>query len=117
MKLYKSPTNKIFAYEEDGSQDYLIPFDFVPVTQEEAELIIAEQTTAEQNKSTAVSLLQATDWSVTNDIADTNNSLYLSNQADFIAYRNEIRQYAVYPIAGKIDWAIVPQATWVNSTV
>lgn len=115
MKLYKSPTDKIYAYEQDGSQDYLIPVDFVSVTQEEADLIIAEQTTVEQNKLTAVSLLQATDWSVTNDVTNTNNSLYLDNQSDFIAYRNAVRQYAVYPVAGKIDWPNKPQPSWVSS--
>jgi hypothetical protein len=115
MKLYKSPTNKIYAYELDGSQDYLIPPDYVSVTQEQANLIIAEQTTAEQNKSTAMGFLHATDWSVANDVADTNNDLYLANQEDFIAYRDAIRQYAVYPVAGKIDWPNKPQEEWVNS--
>lgn len=36
MKYYKSPTNQPFAYEQDGSQDHLIPSDFVEITQEEA---------------------------------------------------------------------------------
>jgi hypothetical protein len=35
MKLYKSPTGEVFAYELDGSQDNLIPNDFVVMTQEE----------------------------------------------------------------------------------
>ena len=35
MKLFKSPTKEIFAYEEDDSQDYLIPSDFVKLTQTE----------------------------------------------------------------------------------
>jgi hypothetical protein len=115
MKLYRSPTNEIYAYEQDGSQDHLIPLDYVAVTQEQANLIIAEQTTAEQNKITAMMYLQATDWSVATDVTDTNNSIYLLNQADFIAYRDAIRQYAVYPVAGKIDWAVMPQEQWSNS--
>ena len=36
MKYYKSTTNQPFAFESDGSQDYLIPNDYVPITQEEA---------------------------------------------------------------------------------
>jgi hypothetical protein len=42
MKLYKSPTNQIYAYEADGSQDDLIPADYISVTQEEADDIIAD---------------------------------------------------------------------------
>lgn len=44
MKLYKSPDNKVFAFEEDGSQDHLIWKNFVAITQEEADVLIkAEQ--------------------------------------------------------------------------
>lgn len=40
MKLYKDKQNKLYGYEEDGSQDHLIG-DKVQVTQEEADAIIA----------------------------------------------------------------------------
>jgi len=44
MKLYKSPDNKVYAYELDGSQDHLISADFIAITEEEAQVIIkAEQ--------------------------------------------------------------------------
>lgn len=46
MKLYKNENNEIFAYELDGSQDQLIPNDFVAITQEEAAQINQEK---EQN--------------------------------------------------------------------
>ena len=36
MKHYKSPDNKVFAYEADGSQDHIIPENYVAVTDEEA---------------------------------------------------------------------------------
>ena len=39
MKHYKSPDNVIYAYELDGSQDHLIPADFVALTQEEVDTI------------------------------------------------------------------------------
>ena len=39
MKLYKSPNGDIYAYELDGSQDYLIPDNFVAITEEEASVI------------------------------------------------------------------------------
>jgi hypothetical protein len=56
MKHYKSPDNAIYAYELDGSQDHLIPADFVLLTQEEVDAIreaqyqewLAAQPTKEQ---------------------------------------------------------------------
>jgi hypothetical protein len=43
MKLFKDAENNIFAYEIDGSQDHLIG-DKTPITQEEANTIIASKT-------------------------------------------------------------------------
>ncbi|MEI6882402.1 MAG: hypothetical protein WCK82_13870 [Bacteroidota bacterium] len=71
--------------------------------------------TAEQNKSTAVSKLTATDWTTIPDVADpTKSNPYLSNVQDFVVYRNAVRQYAVYPVAGVINWSALPQEVWVK---
>jgi len=36
MKYYKDPiTNELYAYELDGSQDHIIPNDFLPLTDSE----------------------------------------------------------------------------------
>jgi len=43
MKHYKSPTNEIFAYEADGSQDSIIPSDYVEITETEATEIVKEK--------------------------------------------------------------------------
>ena len=115
MKLYKSPTNQIYAYEADGSQDNLIPMDYIAVTEQEANNIIANLVTAEQNKNTAMSLLQVTDWAISADVGNSQMANpYLANQAEFIAYRNAIRQYAIYPVSGKVNWIEVPQENWVK---
>ena len=37
MKHYKSPNNEIFAYEADGSQDHIIPEDYIAITDAEAD--------------------------------------------------------------------------------
>ncbi len=42
MKLFKTQDNQIFAYELDGSQDHLIG-DKTPITQEQADKIIASR--------------------------------------------------------------------------
>lgn len=71
--------------------------------------------TAEQNKQKAIQLLQKTDWTTVPDVADsTKSNPYLSNVQDFVAYRNVVRQYAVYPVAGNINWPDVPQEVWVK---
>ena len=69
--------------------------------------------TAEQNKSTAVNKLQATDWTTIPDVGDpTKSNPYLSNVQDFVTYRNAVRQYAINPVAGNINWPTLPQEVW-----
>jgi len=46
MKLFKTQDNQIFAYELDGSQDHLIG-DKTPITQEQANEIIASRPVVE----------------------------------------------------------------------
>lgn len=72
--------------------------------------------TAEQNKIIATSKLQATDWTTIPDVADpTKSDPYLANVQDFVVYRNAVRQYAVYPVAGNINWPSIPQEVWVKA--
>lgn len=74
-----------------------------------------EPPTAEENKNTAVFLLQQTDWTTIPDVSDpAKSNPYLSNANDFVTYRNAVRQYAVYPVAGYITWPTVPQEVWTN---
>jgi len=74
-----------------------------------------EPPTAEQNKQTASNKLYATDWTTIPDVADsTKSNPYLGNVQDFVVYRNAVRQYAVYPVAGNINWPAEPQAVWVR---
>jgi hypothetical protein len=69
--------------------------------------------TEEQNKQTAISKLQATDWAAVPDVSDpTKSNPYLSNAQDFVTYRNDVRQYAIYPVAGDISWPSIPQEVW-----
>lgn len=68
--------------------------------------------TAEENKATASGLLSATDWTTIPDVADPANSPYLTNPAEFITYRNLVRQIAVYPTAGDLVWPVAPSEVW-----
>jgi hypothetical protein len=72
--------------------------------------------TAEQNQQTASSKLYSTDWTTIPDVADpTKSNPYLSNAQDFVTYRNAVRQYAVYPVAGNIEWPTEPQSVWIKT--
>ena len=79
---------------------------------EDASAPVVPVPTAADNKATASSLLTATDWTIIADVADPINSPYLTNQAEFITYRNEIRKVAVYPTAGDLVWPVVPVEVW-----
>jgi len=57
------------------------------------------QVSKNQCKEQASKLLYETDWTTIPDVADPANSPYLTNQAEFIAYRNQVRQLAVNPVA------------------
>jgi hypothetical protein len=69
--------------------------------------------TAGANKYTAKLKLQDTDWTTIPDVSNpTKSNPYLSNVPDFVVYRNAVRQYAINPVAGDINWPAVPQAVW-----
>lgn len=71
--------------------------------------------TADENKQTAIFLLKQTDWTTIPDVSDpARSNPYLSNANEFATYRSAIRQYAVYPVAGDINWPTVPNEVWVN---
>ena len=62
-------------------------------------------------KQQASALLYKTDWTTIADVADPTNNPYLTNQAEFITYRNEVRKLAVNPVADPV-WPTEPQPTW-----
>lgn len=68
---------------------------------------------AAQNQQTASNLLYKTDWTTIPDITSQLNDPYLTNQDEFLIYRNAIRKIAVNP-----TWDAVfpeqPVAKWSN---
>jgi hypothetical protein len=71
---------------------------------------------ADDNKATAVNLLQATDWTSIPDVADPALSdPHLTNQAEFFAYRSALRAIAVSPTEGNLDWPTKPKEQWSNN--
>jgi hypothetical protein len=113
MVYYKNPGNQqVYAYDPTTQQTLidqaiangweLVPFWPLPPT--DAELI-------DDCKATASNLLYQTDWTTIPDVASPANNPYLTNQAEFIAYRNTIRGYAVNPVTNPV-FPTVPTAQW-----
>lgn len=62
-------------------------------------------------KEKASSLLYATDWTTIPDVADPANSPYLTNQAEFIAWRSQVRELAVNPVIDPV-FPTEPTPVW-----
>lgn len=68
---------------------------------------------AEDNKNTAIGLLQETDWATIPDVADSAiSNPYLTNQQAYFDYRNIVRAYTINPVAGNINWPTKPTPIW-----
>lgn len=71
--------------------------------------------TAQQNKNKAIRLLSETDWTAAEDVGNSQvANPYLVNQAEFLTYRSSIREIAINPIAGDIQWPTKPAEQWSN---
>ena len=88
------------AYNAEGNE---VTYDPVAVQQEADKLSCADQ---------AKSILTATDWTSIADVGDpTKANPYLVNQAEFIAYRSTVRNYAVNPVIDPV-WPTQPTEQW-----
>jgi len=73
--------------------------------------------TAEDNKDTAIQILQKTDWTQIPSVGDPAlSNPYLANKNAFDLYRNSVRQYALNPIAGDINWPVAPTEVWTTTS-
>lgn len=68
--------------------------------------------TADENKQTAILFLEQTDWAVLPDVSNSSKKPYLTNQAEFITYRNALRKISTDPKEGIISWPTKPVAAW-----
>ena len=116
MVYYRNPqTQEVYGYDPATQQnliDQAIANGWTlvtvwPLPPTDAELIA-------QCKATASELLYQTDWTTIPDVANPVNNPYLTNQAEFIAYRNTVREYAVNPVVSPV-WPTLPTAQWSNN--
>jgi len=114
MVYYQNPTDQLVYGYDPATQKSLIDRAVAngwtnvtgswPPPPTDAELIA-------QCKSIAVDLLDQTEWTANIDVANPVNTPYLTNQAEFVAYRNIIRRYAVNPVTNPV-WPVQPIAQW-----
>jgi hypothetical protein len=72
-----------------------------------------EEQARQRNKQQAETLLQQTDWTTIPDVSDpTLSDPYLTNAAEFAAYRSNIRKIAVNPPVTVEVWPIEPEEVW-----
>jgi hypothetical protein len=135
MTIFYAKTTNAFY---DPSINTEIPSDAVEITQEDYQsLMLAQQTgqviqansqgypeavnppaptpieVQSVNKANAVALLNQTDWATIPDVANPSlSNPYLSNVAEFIAYRNQVRLVAINPPTTVITFPTQPTAQW-----
>lgn len=84
-------------------------------TQQELDVLwpSTEETQAKNDcKNKATPILQNTDWTSIADVGDpTKANPYLVNQAEFIAYRSIVRDYAVNPVVDPV-FPTAPTEQW-----
>ncbi len=72
-----------------------------------------EEQARQSNKQQAETLLQQTDWTTIPDVSDPALSdPYLTNAAEFAAYRSNIRKIAVNPPVTVDIWEVAPDEAW-----
>ncbi len=70
--------------------------------------------TVADNKITASNLLSQTDWANQLDVIDNTRTVYLTNQNDFLIFREKVRAILVNCVDGDIDWPLIPKAVWAS---
>jgi hypothetical protein len=103
--LFLNFPNSQWAIDNNDYQSLQWLSDTPKPTQAELDALAlpTQETVAKEScKKQASELLYATDWTTIPDVADSANSPYLTNQAAFIAWRNQIRELAVNPIVNPI---------------
>jgi hypothetical protein len=100
-QLYPQVTSTVgmIAYDNNGNE---VLYDLTLVTEQ------AQKTECKQQAS---QLLYATDWTTIPDVANSANNPFLINQAEFIVYRNIIRNLAVNPVIDPV-FPDVPTPAW-----
>ena len=106
MKHFKSTDNKVYAFEEDGSQDHLIQKDMISITIDEVieltKIIFTTEQVAENIKNKRNALILLSDWTQLLDVPTTTRDKW-------VVYRQTLRDITNqegFPLT--IDWPVTP---------
>lgn len=85
-------------------------YEVYPLTPEQ--IANNEANAKDANKNQASALLSETDWVELGDAANPANPPYLTNKADFTAYRQQLRTIAINPPITVDVWPVKPEEVW-----
>lgn len=113
--LVLAPNAQWNLNDDNYSQIEWFSVDIQKPTQEEVDAEMARQDAQaplDACKQKAKELLYETDWTSIPDVGNSSvSNPYLVNQAEFIAYRSQIRALAVNPVANPV-WPTQPTEQW-----
>jgi len=112
MNNFVSALHKLYPQTATVHGDDAFDVDGNPVIYDKAAVQLESEKMT--NAQTAVGILNSTDWTTIADIGLPTANPRLSNQDQFIAYRQVIRQIAVYPTAGEVVWPTPPTEVWLQ---
>jgi hypothetical protein len=75
------------------------------------QIVLEQEELLAQCKAKASALLYETDWTTIPDVADPANTPYLTNQAEFIAWRSQVRALAINPVVDPV-FPTKPNEIW-----
>ena len=101
----------------DGSTIVINPDDIVETQivrdMTPSEIQARDQQEMDSNKQQAEARLYETDWTTIPDVSDPALSdPYLTNAAEFAAYRSDVRKIAVNPPVTVGTWPVQPEEVW-----
>jgi hypothetical protein len=101
----------------DGSTIVINPDDIVETQivrdMTPGEIQARDQQEMDSNKQQAEARLYETDWTTIPDVSDPALSdPYLTNAAEFAAYRSDVRKIAVNPPVTVGTWPVQPEEVW-----
>jgi len=105
MKHYKNKSDEVYAYETDGSQDHLIPKDFIAITNDEAKTLTTKASDGEMKlnllRKQRNSKLLESDWMANSDVTMSDA---------WKKYRQELRDITkTYKSLEDVKWPTAPK--------
>lgn len=113
FREHDQETQKLVACSPVIDGDWVYTVAVEPMTAED--LAAREANKKGEVKRIAMQKLQDTDWCEMPSVRDTTKPLYLTNGAEYDAYRSQLRALAVNPPTDVQSWPTCPKSVWVGA--